>query len=183
MTKDIIITYNDETKALHVTAHSINMLKALARTAGLESLMITSTLRTPQSQAAAMYYNVTNTGYDKQLELYGPIGKAVLNAALDLEKSLAKDISEDEKARVLTAAMVDEINRQYPNRVSRHVVPAEEYAKLNVIDIGYDSVPDKDAFRAILNDAHERQFIKFIDEPYNECFHVEIAADADLYNR
>jgi len=181
MEKEVSITYNDYSKAKVVSQHSIDMLKSLAAAAGLNTLMITSTLRTPESQASAMYYNVTKTGYDQQLKLYGPVGTAVLNGAIATEASLVPNISDDEKSTLIKAAMVDEINRQYPNRVSRHVVPLEEYAKLNVLDIGYDSVADKDAFRAVLNDADAKGLVKFIDEPYNECFHIEIPADSDLY--
>jgi len=182
MTKEVIVTFENESNSKYVSEHSIKMLKSLANAAGLNNLTITSTLRTAESQASAMYYNAIKTGYDQQFELYGPVGKAVLSAALDMEEKLAPGISEDEKAQALVAAMISEINRQYPNRVSRHVVPLEEYAKLNVVDIGYDSVYKKDAFRAVLNAAHTRGIIKFIDEPYNECFHIEIPAESELYS-
>ena len=181
MANNVTITFNDIKKAEVVSEHSINMLKALAAAAGLESIEVTSTLRTAESQAAAMYYNVLNTGYEQQFELYGPVGTAVLNAALDMDNSLADDLSEEEKGELIVVEMIAEINRQYPKRVSRHVVPLDEYAKLNVLDIGYESVLDKDAFRAVLSDAHKKGVIEFIDEPYNECFHIEIAADSELY--
>jgi len=181
MTKEVTITYNDDSKAKVVSEHSINMLKSLAAAAGLSHLEITSTLRTAESQAAAMYYNVLNTGYEQQFELYGPVGTAVLNAALKMENSLPSDLSEEEKSELIVSEMIAEINRQYPKRVSRHVVPLEDYARLNVLDIGYDSVLDKEAFRAVLSDAKARGIIEFIDEPYNECFHIEIAAGSQLY--
>jgi hypothetical protein len=158
------------------------MLKALTAVAGLSSIKITSTLRTPASQAAAMYHNVLNTGYDQQFELYGPVGTAVLNAALAMEDKLPKGASDEERAEAIVPIMIAEINNQYPKRVSRHVVPLEDYAKLNVLDIGYDSVADKDAFRTVLSDAHSKGLIEFIDEPYNECFHIEIPHDSEVYS-
>ena len=171
------ITFNDERKAAVISEYTIETLKKIAAKAGLSSLMITSTLRTPEAQANAMYHNLRKTGYQAQLDLYGPVGTAVLQAALAVETDITAanpDISPEELKEAVVRVMLDEIANQRPKRVSRHVVTPEDYAKLNVLDIGYGSVADKDAFRAALRDAEGQDILKFIDEPENGCFHVEI---------
>ena len=176
---NVKITCNDEKKMEVVTDYSIEVLKELAAAAGLESIRITSTLRTPEGQARAMYHNAKNTGYDKQIALYGPVGRSVLKVSMDKEaelKAANPNVTDEELKAAATSAMIEEIGRQFPKRVSRHVVPPEEYAKLNVIDIGYDSVADKEAFREALKAASEKGQIKYIDEPENDCFHIEIPA-------
>lgn len=177
MIENVKIDFDNERKAAVVSGQAIRMLQRLADDAGLCSLTITSTLRTPEGQARAMYYNSRNTGFDKQLALYGPVGRSVLMAAIQAEeecKSAKPGMTGEELISYVEQAMVDEINRQYPKRVSRHVVPPEEYAKLNVVDIGYDSVLDKEAFRVVLANAKSNGSIDYIDEPENDCFHIEI---------
>ncbi len=71
-----------------VSSHSIEVIKAILRSAGVESATITSTARDPKAQATAMYRNLASIcpgkGVDDQKKLYGPSGKEVIEVYVRL---------------------------------------------------------------------------------------------------
>ena len=69
--------------------------------------------------------------------------------------------------------MVDKINELWPSRVSLHVVPLEEYEKLNVIDISQSSIKNDKEFLDQLKAAQEQDLIKkYLIE--NNVYHIEV---------
>jgi hypothetical protein len=175
------VTFSSSTNSSVVSDHAIDVLGKIAANAGETSIMITSTIRTPQSQARAMYTNVENTSWDKQRARYGYTGQAVLNAGEKAQKAAKEenpDISREKLQVIVLEAMEEEILSQSEkgNRTSNHLVSAEQYAKLNVIDIGYSSLSDKSAFIDAVDKAESSGLIsRYLDEPENGCVHIEIS--------
>lgn len=110
-----------------VSDKSKNILKILAKEAGVHVLYITSTLRTPEEQAQAMYTNIRNKGIESQ-HYYARNGRMVVDAGV------AAGI---ENKGAALGAMINKIKElQGKNEiVSRHCVSPDMYLKKNVIDI------------------------------------------------
>ncbi len=70
------------------------------------------------------------------------------------------------------AAMIAEIYNQGPRRISKHCMDAEEYKKLNVMDISRRQMKNVNDFVAELKNRYPD--INCIDEEYNGCVHIEI---------
>jgi len=175
------VTFGSSVNSSVVSEHTIDVLGKIAANAGEENIKITSTIRTPQSQASAMYDNAKNTSWDSQMGTYGSTGKAVLKAGKEAQKAAENDnpnISSTELRTIVVAAMEKEIISQSEkgNRTSKHVVTTEQYAKLNVVDIGYGSISDKNAFEEELKAAKKEGLIEnYLREDNNGCFHIEIS--------
>ena len=98
--------------------------------AGVHSVTISSTARTPEEQVNAMYNNLKN----KQTCNYAPAGRAVESRYPDKQK------------------MLKEVYRQGPGKVSKHCA---DFRQLNVIDIAPSNVSNRAAFhRALLNNSN-----------------------------
>ena len=107
--------------------------KALAM-AKMDAAVITSTLRRPAEQAAAMYKNAAQN-MAGQFALYGLTGDEVLKV-YQANKAKPRDAGDRSYGRRTIAALMGD-----GRIVSRHVVSAASYAKLNVIDVGLGSTP------------------------------------------
>ena len=158
-----------------LSAKSIELIGKAANAAGLESVMITSTVRYPHQQADAMYTNLSN---GKRLSYAAP-GEAVTavydkchKEGLDKPKTIEK--------------MVEKINAlsKEGNRVSKHCVSAEVYGRTNIVDIGIPSKNVKEFIIELAKDVgvekifHDIKAIpdsgkiaRLAKEP---CIHVEI---------
>lgn len=120
-----IINFAQASFRTRVSAYSLSIIRMSMVEAGIHSLTITSTARTPQEQVNAMYYNLKHKNYCK----YAPAGQAVESLYPDKE------------------AMLKEVYRQGPGRVSKHCA---DFNKLNVIDISPSSVSNPRAFHKSL---------------------------------
>lgn len=109
------------------------VLTEVAKKVGIEDVVVTSTLRTPLSQAEAMLTNLENN----HLIRYKWAGEQVNDLARMMrgKKAERKDII---KAMV---AKIEELSK-LGNRVSKHCVSEEEYDKCNIIDVSYRSMPE-----------------------------------------
>ena len=165
-----------------VSDYAIRILGEIAANAGETSIKITSTIRTAQAQAGAMYDNANRTGssWEEQRNLYAETGQSVFDKGKEAQKAARaanSNISDSELRDIVTAAMEKEILAQLEKgkSTSKHLVTPEQYAKLNVIDIGYGSVTDKNAFIKELEKAkNDGTISKYIEEPENGCIHIEI---------
>lgn len=158
---------------------SLNTLKAIMKKAGLHKVYISSTLRTPESQAGAMYDNMRTKGIKSQLKkgYYGANGIAVVQAGVD-----AGGIA-PEKSQEVKAAMVSKILefRKKGQKVSRHCVTETEFNKINVFDIGKNSLGSlavQQSFnQAIIEYAKSHPELKYIS-PFAHngegAFHFEV---------
>lgn len=107
-----------------VSQKTKNILAAMAKEAGMSRIYITSTLRTPEEQARAMYGTRIR---------YGVLGRDVI-AYGNQFAHLGKDAQ--------IQKMVERIRYHWVNSqgsVSNHCVSPEQYASRNVVDIGLNS--------------------------------------------
>ncbi len=158
-----------------VSTYAIDIIKLALKESGATKAVITSTLRTPEEQAAIMLKNA-KINLKKQYRLYGRNGDKVLKI-YENNKSKA-----DDKIKALMVTEIESLAKD-SKRVSKHCVSVADYKKLNIIDIGLNSTKnvnlnfDTTAFTKALKSLQEEGYIKkFIDETgkSNQCWHVEI---------
>ena len=140
---------------------------------GLKTAVITSTIRTPEEQAAIMLENAKKN-LDKQYDLYGDSGDLVL------------DVYKENKSKAdVLKLMIAEIKRLESSgeRVSKHCVSKETYLRHNVIDVGLNSMKaanssfDQKKFTAALKKLKDEGYLEvLIDETMksNSAWHFEI---------
>ncbi|WNG23574.1 hypothetical protein F0U62_05670 [Cystobacter fuscus] len=150
------------------SAHSTRVVQDIMAAAGVTNLRISSTARTPEAQARAMYDNIQNKGVRSQLALYGAPGDAVVETYVAAQNA---GLSREETLR----AMTDKINELGPSTVSRHAASPEQIARLNIIDISPRSIPasQHEAFIAAIRANPEvSRFLGPADG--DPAFHLEI---------
>ena len=163
-----------------VSGYSFAVIEKALAMAKMDAAVITSTLRHPAEQAAAMYKNAAKN-LTAQFALYGPTGDEVLKVFQN-NRTKAKEVVIDLMAKKIEALV------SAGRRVSDHVVTPAAYAKRNVIDIGLGSTQAAagasfkrneltKAFNKLVADGY---IAKFIDETAksNACWHLEIAPGA-----
>lgn len=145
-----IINFAQASFRTRVSAYSLSIIRMSMVEAGIHSLTITSTARTPQEQVSAMYYNLKHKKYCK----YAPAGQAVESLYPDKE------------------AMLKEVYRQGPGRVSKHCA---DFNKLNVIDISPSSVSNPRAFhKSLINNVKISRVLDPWTKTKDPVFHIEI---------
>ncbi|WP_213954833.1 MULTISPECIES: hypothetical protein [unclassified Variovorax] len=149
-----------------VSEHSRQVLRDVLADAGLNSCVITSTVRSPARQASAMYANLESTSVARQLALYGPAGDEVIGEYQRLKPN-------GHGRQLIVAAMADKINLLGPGNVSRHCA---DPTALNVIDIAPSSIANSQQFLAALQKARTASLISRFFSPANgdPAFHIEI---------
>ena len=145
-----IINFAQASFRTRVSAYSLSIIRMSMVEAGIHSLTITSTARTPQEQVSAMYYNLKHKNYCR----YAPAGRAVESLYPDKE------------------AMLKEVYRQGPGRVSKHCA---DFNKLNVIDISPSSVSNPRAFhKSLINNVKISRVLDPWTKTKDPVFHIEI---------
>jgi hypothetical protein len=114
-----------------ISDQSLITLDGIAKAAGLptNSLLVTSTQRTPQKQAAIMYDQLERGNISR----YGPQGQAVINL---YNQSKAAGFSPDEVKQRMTDMIQDKYNNG--KMVSQHL---GDPMQINVFDIAPSSIP------------------------------------------
>ena len=143
-------------KALQPVPHRV--LTEVLQMAGLTSASVSSVERSPADQARIMYGNIKKLGAASQYVLYGINGAKVIKV---YEQNAGKPESE------VKSLMEAKINELGPTNVSHHIS-----MDLYVFDVPWISVAHHSKFRKAVN-SHPK-IVKFIDEPANKCFHIEI---------
>jgi hypothetical protein len=188
--QNVLVTFGDGIDGSQVAPKTINILRLLAYESGVTAFQITSALRTPESQARAMFDNIRNDGGDpqKQEDLYGDNGDKVIGEYRKLWENYLQATNNDRSAalRMIEAnagmildTMVRKIYELEPQNVSKHCYDPEYYKAYNTVDIGVGSVRPKgqtEAFSIKLKDAETTGRINnYEDEKSsNGCYHVEI---------
>jgi hypothetical protein len=95
---------------------------------GLDTITISSTYRSPESQALAMYQNVLAQGLDSQRKLYGQAGNKVLDT-FQLKKNYGYGQSD------IIKSMTDTINQVGQKSVSAHLTTNPESG------VAFDVIP------------------------------------------
>lgn len=160
-TTTVIITIESGIDASTVTETTNGILEDILECAGLSALTITSTTRTPESQAQIMYYNCDMHGSVSQKLLYGSYGDQVIDIWIANEGNLTESEVVD--------LMVAKINALGPTNVSKH---CSDPNVLNVIDIAPSSISDKTSFENCVN--NNNSVSKFITPPLDQAYHLEI---------
>ncbi len=122
------------------------------------SLVITSTMRTPQKQAEVMYDNILKYGVQNEKNLYAAPGDRVIEV-FDSTKSREVNINN----------MLTQIYKEGPTNVSKH---CGDFNEINVIDVRMSSVPEKDSFLSNLQS--NPYVIQVIQEDDRGVYHIVI---------
>ena len=119
-----------------LSAYAQGLLVSAAEKAGIERITVTSTIRTPRAQAEAMYNNIASG----RLIRYASAGQKVTDLCL-------KMLGRKESREGTICAMQELIEKlsEQGQRVSRHCVSEEEYAKRNIVDVSQSILYDKAA--------------------------------------
>jgi hypothetical protein len=177
-----MVTYASDipAEAQIVDAYSIAVIEKALKAAKMTAAKITSTIRLAPEQAAIMYRNAASN-LQKQYDMYGATGDAVLDV---YKANQAKPKAEVVK---LMTAKIEELYAK-GRAVSNHLSTADRYKALNIIDIGVNStsaVAGKSFNKAGLTKAFRTletagYIKKFIDETAksNNCWHLEIVPNA-----
>ena len=157
-----------------VTEKSKNILRELASQYGMKTIYITSTLRTPEEQASAMYSNIAS-------------GKVIRYAAPGAEvtricqSGIKKGLGRNKTIKNMVSRILEYDKKGM--RVSKHCVSFETYAKKNIIDLGVNSNglttnAQKQRFQDIcdvaLNQGKLSSFISPLRDKAEPAFHLEI---------
>ena len=146
------ILFDKPSDAGKVSALSRSIIMKAMAEAGLTVVHVTSTVRSPEAQANAMFNNERRGKHIK----YGQAGTEVQKCYPDKQK------------------MIDKIYELGPYNVSHHCVTPETLKKINVIDISWQRVP-VDNRRAFHNALLKR--VNILLDLYNSqdpAFHIEI---------
>lgn len=145
-----------------LSPYTQGLLTGVAEELGLERITVTSTIRTPRSQAEAMYNNIASGRYIR----YRKAGQQVTDLCV---RMLGKQESREKTIDAMTALIVELSAKG--ERVSRHCVSEEEYAKCNIVDIGRSMTYDQAVrfFKALL----DRESVARIIQPMTSSVKME----------
>jgi len=157
-----VITYGENADKSAVASSCETIIKEIVSKAGDKRCTITSTARSPEDQARAMYNNLESEGVEAQKRLYAPAGDKVIDVyvASKTEKKTADQIRAD---------MVSKINELGPSTVSKHCADS---TKLCVVDIAPTSITNKTKF--IEEVKKDNRVSKFLEPPDDPAYHLEI---------
>lgn len=180
-----MVSYHDDVPASRRLAsdYAIRVIERALTTAGMKAAMITSTLRLPEEQAEIMY-RMASEDLAAQFQLYGATGDEVLKVFKANKDKPKSEVVE------LMRQKIEELGAK-GRRVSLHVVSFDQYARLNVIDLGVNSTKrvagasftpqTKAALTRAFTKMKSQGFLaEFIDETAkrNNCWHIEVKPDA-----
>lgn len=163
---------NEEWRRNIVSEKTKKILTFLAKEAGMNKIYITSTIRTAESQANAMY---------SQNIRYTAPGEEVKRVR---DECKAKNMRKEQTISKMVEKII-ELQKQN-KKVSKHCVSTEQYNKVNVVDIGLNSNgfgtnshlnAQGKKFKQACKDAKLNGIISgFIsgDEPGEGAMHIEI---------
>ncbi|MEN6670713.1 hypothetical protein AAJP47_10075 [Psychrobacter sp. B38] len=171
---NIKISFSRNTKSTVVTEKTKTILREIAEKYGAKELIITSSLRTPEEQASAMYDNIAG---GKRISYRTP-GEIVTQVC---EKGIKMKLGREKTIQNMVSKILEYDKKG--QRVSKHCVSFETYAKANIIDLGinsngFNTYTKKERFQRICDEA-ERQgkisgFISPLRDKAESAFHLEI---------
>lgn len=145
-----------------------NKIIGILNSIGIDSILVSSTYRSPAAQAAAMYENIVKQGAASQRKLYGPAGGKVIDT-YELKKNYGYGKSDTLKAMAETVISVG------PQNVSAHTVldPRNKIA----FDIVPNSIPanKKELFQNAMQKVSSKLLIPGVTKGEN-VYHVEMVS-------
>lgn len=157
-----------------VTEKSKNILRELASQYGMKTIYITSTLRTPEEQASAMYNNIAGG----KVIRYAPPGAEVTRIC---QSGIKKGLGKNQTLKNMVSKILEYDKKG--ERVSKHCVSFDTYGKKNIIDLGVNSNgfttnAQKKRFQEICDAALKQgklsSFISPLRDKAEPAFHLEI---------
>ncbi len=155
---------NDSTSMQFVSEYSKSVLIDIMHRAGVASILITSTARTPADQARIMYDNIERYGVAHQKLLYGKYGDRVID-------EYSKHKAKNHRKEFIVSMMKAKIIALDPSKVSNHVA---DPTKLNVIDIAPSSIQPSLRQRFVEAVKGEGRVSKYLGPPSDPAYHLEI---------
>lgn len=158
-----------------VSQYSKDVISEAAQKSKNDTVCITSTLRLPERQALAMYNNLANGSTIR----YAAPGREVCSLYYSLKK-------QGKGREAIIAAMTDKIVElaAKSERVSRHCVSKEQYARLNVVDVAHAMANPRDFAKELARiDSVEKVITpyfaaydspKITHDPKEPAIHIEI---------
>lgn len=162
------VTFRSGVQSEKIHELTIRFLKELGEKSNNLNLQVSSAARSPMDQATVMYVNCKNLGIHSQYKLYGRNGDKVI-------KVYEKMTKEKKRTTEIISAMHKQIMSIGPSKVSRHCA---DTSVLNVVDIPFSSITNKQAFRETLKKNTPKPISLYLDETNNNCFHIELKIDA-----
>lgn len=144
-----------------LSAYAQGLLTGAAERASLERIIVTSTIRTPRSQAEAMYRNIASGRYIR----YKKAGQQVTDLCV---RMLAKNAPKEETIAKMEALI--EGLAEKGEKVSLHCVSEEQYAQRNIVDISR-SMAFGEAER-LLKQLSELDAVERIIQPIASTFNI-----------
>lgn len=145
------ITITSSVKRIGATTERV--LTAVGEELGIDEMVITSTQRTPHTQAEAMYANIA----DGRNIRYKWAGEQVCELCRTLRGQ------KKPKADIIAAMVkrIEELSEQ-GYRVSNHCVSDAVYDRMNVIDVSYRNISTATAIEAIKAFTQRIEVVKII---------------------
>jgi hypothetical protein len=151
-----------------LSAYAQGLLVSAAEKADIERVTITSTIRTPRAQAEAMYNNIASG----RLIRYASAGQKVTNLCL---KMLGRKESREATISAMQE-LIEKLSAQ-DQKVSRHCVSEEEYAKRNIVDVS-QSILYNEASQFMKELAATEAVVKIIQPIGSKIQHEKISYDS-----
>jgi hypothetical protein len=149
---------------------TIDFIKEIGVSSNNLNLEVSSAARSAYDQAAVMYKNCENLGVASQYKLYGWNGDRIIR----IYEKMKAEKKKPHKPLDIIKAMHKKIMDIGPSKVSKHCV---DINVMNVIDIPFSCIQNKQAFRDALKKHHPSPISKYLDETNNNCFHLEFKID------
>ncbi len=143
-----------------VSVQSLNTLQDIGLQSRVYDITITSTARSAEAQARAMYNNLVRN-YQEQRNTYRAPGQRVID---EYDTSVAAGLN---RAQTIQA-MTDRINALGPGTVSRH---AADHNVLNVMDLSQRNIP-RARHNNFFTNGNAMEGVRILNE--NRVFHIEI---------
>lgn len=167
MADNATVTFRSGVQSEKINELTIRFLKELGEKSNNLNLQVSSAARSPMDQAAVMFINCKNLGIRSQYKLYGRNGDKVI-------KVYEKMTKDKKRTTEIITAMHKQIMSIGPSKVSRHCA---DTSVMNVVDIPFSSITNKQSFRDALKKSRPKPISLFLDETNNNCFHLELKID------
>lgn len=170
MASNVNLNFRSGVKADKIHSLTLDFLKEIGANSNNLNLEVSSAARSAYDQAAVMYANCENLGIASQYKLYGRNGDRVIRVYEKMKAEKKKPYQPLEIIRAMHKKIMD----IGPSKVSKHCA---DINVMNVVDVPFSCIQNKQAFRDQLKKYHPSPISKYLDETNNNCFHLEFKLD------
>jgi hypothetical protein len=163
-----LINYADEIMR-RLPDLAAGVLLGIMDDAGVDEVLITSTVRSPVDQARVMFNNLEAHGVAAQKMLYKLPGQQVIDVYASM-RAMGHNATDTQ------AAMVQKILELGSQNISHHCVDPDVRS---VFDVAPSSIPDLKRGSFVTAVSNCDQVDKFLQPPVDPAFHIEIPLGSD----